>query len=57
MEVIWFLIDNWGLVLAVAVFCYLLMRFAEVDTDGVDKAFKRSEELRKKVEKKLDKPG
>lgn len=54
MEVLWFLIDNWKLVLAVTAFCYLMVKFAEVDMNGVDKAFKKSEKLRKEVEKELD---
>ena len=55
MEILWFLIDNWPLVLAVSVFCYLMVRFAEVDVNGVGKAFKKSEKLRKEVEDELDK--
>ncbi len=54
MEVLWFLIDNWPLVLGIGVFCYLMLRLAEVDTDGVTKALKKSEKLRKKLEKELD---
>ncbi len=52
MEVLWFLIDNWPLTLAIIGFCYLLVWMAE--DDGVLKALKKSRELRKKVEKELD---
>jgi len=31
-----------------------MMRLAEVDTDGVTKALKKSAKLRKQIEKKLD---
>ena len=54
MEVLWFLIDNWKLVLAIAAFCFLMWKLAEMDMDGVSKAIKKSEKLRKKLEKELD---
>jgi len=55
MEVLWFLRDNWGLVLAVIVLVIVFKVGAEIDMNGVSKALRKSEEARKKAERELDK--